>query len=656
MTGASVRVCGKVDRSQREFRLFLLGRTKGWERLSAAIDKNWHGVAAGRFANAYRLKGSIFIAATAIGAFAHAFESELASKKILQILGANARARRFSIYNQPLPETGPWPWREDWRHSYVWPVAEFRSFRDKAKKTVACDMKYPQQLGRLLFLQPAMQSALLEKSQGVEGGMESVFAVLEDFERENPLARSINWQPTEAAMRLLTLVLLFDMAIQGDAAPERLGLILRMISAHGAFLWRTMAWHKTGESGFAVQLVALFMAGSLLADHDLEAALWQARARERIADEMLAQFLPDGLHVEKSMQGHRLVTELFLFCLLVMQRQDIPLPEEALVRLRKACHYLADTRRPDGLWPVWGDTEESRIFAFGPEPARDHGSVLALAAVLFQDSGLKAAIADQPLSPALFWLLGESGLDAFQNLQARAAESVSRHYAAGGMMVVRQDKNYLLFDTGDVGRQGHNDLLSFELCLDGHPLLVDPGCPTYTGDLKVRRLFRSAAYHNGLVVDKKDIAPILGPFSIAPVARPYDVSFHQNGPVFRLVAGHTGYRRLPDPVDALREIVFDPAAGVCECYDTLTVRGPHRVDRYFHFVPDATLQIEENKCVICLHQHRYELSFDDFSAPYALTGRISDGYGHMTTAPLLMLSTEVHATVTLSAVLKKKQY
>lgn len=645
-----------VDRTRQRVRVFLLSATGEWPRLSVAIGRRWNGAAAARFADAYRLKGAIFIAATAIGAFGRAFETGLVGKNDLLDFGANARARRFHVFHQAVPETGPWPWKEDWRHHHAWPLADFRSFRDDQKKTALYDVKFPRELSRLWFLQAAMQSALFEKSQGIEGGLAPVFAALEDFERENPLARSVNWEPTEAAMRLFSLLLLFDMAMQGEAAPDHLAMLLRMIAAHGAFLWRTMSWDAAGGGGsaFATQLSALFLAGSLLAGHEPGAELWQRRTRDLVGAEILTQFLQDGVHVEKSLFGHRLVTEMFLFCLLVMQRQDMTLPDEALVRLRRACHYLAETRRPDGCWPVLGDTDDARIFGFDPADVRLQDGVLALGAVLFNDAALRPAGGSHPLPPSLLWLLGQSGLDAFLALPAAGGKAVSRHYAAGGVMVVRQDGNYLLFDAGEAGRHGHNDLLSFELCLDGHPLLVDPGCPTYTGDLKLRRLFRSAAYHNGLVVDKKDIAPITGPFSISGVAKPRDVSFRQEGGLVRMAAGHAGYGRLASPVSVQREISFDPSAAVFECYDTLTVKGPHRVDRYFHFVPEATLQLEENRCLVSLHQYRYELSFDDFSAPYILTGRVSNGYGHMATAPLLMLSTEVNATVTLSAVLKKK--
>jgi len=61
-------------------------------------------------------------------------------------------------------------------------------------------------------------------------------------------------------------------------------------------------------------------------------------------------------------------------------------------------------------------------------------------------------------------------------------------------------------DVGEFGKKGsgghgHNDLMSFEVSLSGVPLVVDPGCPVYSGDPQTRNLFRSTAYHNGLKVD-----------------------------------------------------------------------------------------------------------------------------------------------------------
>src|SRR5439155_23657807 len=90
------------------------------------------------------------------------------------------------------------------------------------------------------------------------------------------------------------------------------------------------------------------------------------------------------------------------------------------------------------------------------------------------------------------WLLGPSGLDAFDALQpAPPAGPPSRHFAAGGYAVMRSgwgpNDHQLIFDVGPLGcpvtgGHGHADLLSVQCAVFGEPYLVDSGTYCYAGD------------------------------------------------------------------------------------------------------------------------------------------------------------------------------
>jgi uncharacterized heparinase superfamily protein len=194
-----------------------------------------------------------------------------------------------------------------------------------------------------------------------------------------------------------------------------------------------------------------------------------------------------------------------------------------------------------------------------------------------------------------------------------------------------------------VGGHGHNDMLSFEFFVQGQPLIVDPGCPTYTGDPSMRRLFRSTQWHNALVVDGKEMAEMTGPFRIDGSAKPHSVSFtQQEDGRYKLAAGHTGYHRLPDPVDVYREIVFDPTTGILACADKLTAKSAHKVERYLHFAPDVTLQERGGVVFVSIDQHRYQIEFDADAQPHVIQGRVSSGYGDVAEAPVLVLTNAIN--------------
>ena len=71
---------------------------------------------------------------------------------------------------------------------------------------------------------------------------------------------------------------------------------------------------------------------------------------------------------------------------------------------------------------------------------------------------------------------------------------------------MRNNKDYVFISCGpngqnDRGVHAHNDKLSFELCVNGEDVIIDPGTYVYTPNQKWRNTFRSTGYHNTVKVD-----------------------------------------------------------------------------------------------------------------------------------------------------------
>ncbi len=642
-------------RASQEAALALMSVSGGWRRLDRKIGKHW----TKERAEQYLAKGfrGVLIDEKAMEGFNRAFKEGLLDLENLQADGAAIRARDFKIFFHDIPREGDYPWNTDWRHAHDFPLLDFRRYHHHAARDVAYDVKYPWELSRLSFLLPLMQKAMLEKGFLSLGPVEEVFTILADFDKNNPYAHSVNWQPMEVSMRGITLVMLLEMAILGRVSSDKIALLLKMITKHGEFLWRTIEYTDNRGNHYAANIVALLVMGAALSGHYLPCLKWQLYASEHIEEEIIAQFLSDGVNFEKSTAYHGLVAELFLVAMTVMKRQGVRLGVEAERRLHEACLFTATVRRPDGLIPLIGDTDDARLLAFDSASPRDPTTLLTLAAAMFDDVELKGALQKQHISPALPWILGVSGVERFIQLGS-APFSGGRHFHDGGYMVVRQDGSYIIIDTGEVGQNGvgghgHNDILGFELGFEGHPLLVDPGCPTYTGDPRTRKLFRSTAWHNALVADNTEVAEILGPFRIAGHAKPHSDSFAAKDGEFILQGGHEGYKRLSSPLDHVRQIVFHPAQRHMRCTDMLRTKGRHRVDRYFHFAAGVNLRQIEGGIIATLHQYRFAVTFDEYSDTEILEGRVSDGYGHVTDAPMLKVSTEITGDVSLFAQIAK---
>jgi hypothetical protein len=130
-----------------------------------------------------------------------------------------------------------------------------------------------------------------------------------------------------------------------------------------------------------------------------------------------------------------------------------------------------------------------------------------LGAALFQDPELKRPGAAFPDEAA--WLLGQKGFESFARL--RATEPPGHFHSAGGLHVLRGGGAVLSVSAGPPGQNGigghsHNDQLSFELHLNGDPLVVDPGTGTYLRDPQKRNAFRATAAHNTVEIDGREQA------------------------------------------------------------------------------------------------------------------------------------------------------
>jgi hypothetical protein len=192
------------------------------------------------------------------------------------------------------------------------------------------------------------------------------------------------------------------------------------------------------------------------------------------------------------------------------------------------------------------------------------------------------------------WLLGPEARARFDSQNASGAES-SRAFADSGFYVLRSPTQYVFVDAGPVGFRGHgghghNDCLSFEWHAGGRPLLTDSGTYVYTASPQWRNRFRSTEFHNTIRVDRQEINRFPSPlalWSLSDDARPSGVKLSEGAERDVLTAGHTGYRRLADPVTVSRRFEFDRVRPVLALRDSLEGEREHFVEFFFHAAPGA---------------------------------------------------------------------
>jgi uncharacterized heparinase superfamily protein len=317
--------------------------------------------------------------------------------------------------------------------------------------------------------------------------------------------------------------------------------------------------------------------------------------------------------------------------------------------------FTAAYTRPDGSVPLVGDADDGRVQKLGPQPVNDHRYLLSTGAALTASPVLKQAAGR--VWEESFWLLGLEGLRQFDAV-ADGGDVASAAFPEGGFYVLRHRDNHLFVDCGEVGMHGrgghgHNDMLSFELMLDGVLLVSDSGSFVYTASREMRNRFRATAAHSGVQVDGGEINRFISPndlWRLQDDARPVDVRWRaatgeRRWDYFR--GAHTGYDREPYRIRHTREIALDHRRSVAVIRDRLSGSGVHDFTWRFHCAPGVTVALATHGAILRRGSDEFFLTVDPASTePMTLVEDwVSPSYGVKHASTTLVLARRTEAPV-----------
>jgi hypothetical protein len=170
------------------------------------------------------------------------------------------------------------------------------------------------------------------------------------------------------------------------------------------------------------------------------------------------------------------------------------------------------------------------------------------------------------------------------------AQLESKAFPQGGFYIMRHGDLYMIIDCIPADPKApsghkHNSRLSFELFACDKSFIIDPGAYIYTADKEMRNLFRSAKYHNTVVVDDEE----QNRFDEDELfTMNLDASVKVNRWLVTenydfLDAEHNGYSRLN--ILHRRQIYFNKEEKYWVIKDMLTGEDTHKFELYFHFAP-----------------------------------------------------------------------
>ncbi len=278
---------------------------------------------------------------------------------------------------------------------------------------------------------------------------------------------------------------------------------------------------------------ALLWAGTVFEGEEAQA--WQCAGMRLLDQELSVQILDDGMQFELSPMYH---LQVFVD---VMDAEQVlpegPLKTRTQSLLKKMAQVVADLSRPDGGVVDFGDTGMITY------PA---SMCLAVYRQHYGDVGSRLSAGFS------FWDAGYFGY--------------------------RSEAMYLCVDGGRIGpdelpAHGHGDIFSFEWCVDGERVVVDPGVFEYNAGPK-RDYGRSTAAHNTLTLEGEDQAEFFGSFRLGYRPPPPKICFFSTPNGMRFLGWHEGYLRLAGEPRHRREFALE---GRCLMIRDFVVHGAGQV-------------------------------------------------------------------------------
>ena len=398
-------------------------------------------------------------------------------------------------------------WHCDFKTGYCWSPKKY--YRDIQIPYGEGDIKVPWELSRFSHAVSLGQAYWLTKD---EKYAREFAAQVSDWIDSNKPKFGVNWNCTmDVAIRACNWIAGYGFFRDSpEITDEFLLKFLKSLYQHGRHIRSNLEYSEVLTSNHYLSNISGLVYLGVMFPEFREAEEWKEFGIQELIKEMVKQVYADGCDFEASTCYHCLVLELFFFPTLLVVVND-PLFDggnhrevaekvfgkgfvDQLHRMFETVLYLI---KPNGMMPQIGDNDSGRLHFFAGRKVLDMRYLLALGAVFFHES--KFRVKEFGFSGEALWVFGETGYGLWQRLEENAFENLmSRSFPDAGWHVMRNEWDYLIISCGPngPGNHAHNDKLSFELCLDGTDIFVDPGSYVYTQEPEMRNLFRSTGYHN----------------------------------------------------------------------------------------------------------------------------------------------------------------
>ena len=563
---------------------------------------------------------------------------------------------RFYFLGLDVKLAKPIPWNQNPQTAKEYPLEHYSTINTMDSASYG-DVKYVWELNRHQFFIEVASAYFLT---GDERYAEAIWAWFSTWVADTPYKIGINnTSVLEHSVRIFSWI--WTYFLTKDSAiwtSEREEIFVKNLLLQGNMIEENLSFYYSPYNHLIGELAALAFLGTVYGNsRDME--VWRDTYWNEMEKQLEKQFHADGFTVEQASYYHHFTVGFYLMVAVLRKQNGLPVSEDVFKTLEKTLEFSMNLTRPDGQLPMLGDIDSARsVYFYRPDPMWNLRPFLALGAVLFGRSDMKDVAGSQ--FEEVLWILGSDGMNNFKKLENQKPNYTSRRFSHSGYYIMRDGwdatNNYCCFDCGEIAHgvfkdgtpsaaHGHGDILSFELCIDGEPLIIDPGFTTYFGPLEWHRYFRSTAGHNAIEVNDCGQAVHENRIAWSNVSSPI-LDHWVSTDEFDFVSGAIDrFAQLGDKVSHNRTILFikERYFFIMDKVEGDISNKAFQVKSSLHFCP-GELSYSEN-------QLRYNTKLISFltlpektsveietGGEYPHQGWIAQGYGQKSPAPILQFN------------------
>jgi len=379
-------------------------------------------------------------------------------------------------------------WNKDIGSGHLWPNEFYLDLRENLSKDFGngWDIKNVWELSRFHYLIPL---SLAYWKTGKEKYLNKWQELISDWIKNNPVYYGANWLiAMEVAIRACNWIFSWEIIRKKinelqihyeDTNKNFLEKFFGFLIEHGRFIFNNLEFAPVKSNHYLSDIVGLIYLGVFF-QKTKEGKKWLNFAKKALEQEIKDQVFGDGVDYELSISYHRYKTELFLWAFWLLKINGFEISKETASKLEKMIDFVKTYTKPDTLAPQIGDSDDSRLHLIWEDfyhwEKRNHFATLKLFSYFKEEKFRK-----QPLK-----ISEEINSCFFSQAKFLIALSNDFHFITGRGEACN----------GKGGSHIHNDILSFELNINGEDVIVDPGTYVYTKDILSRNKFRSTRQHN----------------------------------------------------------------------------------------------------------------------------------------------------------------